>query len=129
MESALRPFDLEHRFELSGPDLRIRPQTAVNLTLGLHELATNATKHGALSNKVGSVKVTWSVSKGELPMFRLVWQERGGPEVAPPERSGFGSRLIQKGLSGELGGPVTLDFAPGGLTCTIEAPVANLEAR
>ena len=128
VEAALRPFDAEHRFEVSGPDLRLRPQAAVSLTLALHELATNATKYGALSNKTGIVSVTWSVSMGELPMFRLIWQEQGGPDVTPPARSGFGSRLIQKGLAGELGGPVTVTFLREGLLCIVEAPLANMQA-
>jgi PAS domain S-box-containing protein len=129
VEAALRPFDLGARLEVSGPDLRLRPQAAVSLTLGLHELATNAVKYGALSNKTGTVSVAWTLSKGDLPMLRLVWQERGGPEVTAPARSGFGSRLIQKGLAGELGGPVSLDFLPEGLVCTVEAPRASLEAE
>jgi PAS domain S-box-containing protein len=127
VDAALRPFNLEHRIEVSGPDLRLRPQAAVSLTLALHELATNAAKYGALSNKAGIVKVSWDLSSGDAPEFRLVWQERGGPEVTPPERTGFGSRLILKGLTGELGGPVGLDFLPEGVVCTIEAPVGNLQ--
>ena len=129
VRAALEPFDQEHRFEVAGPDLRVRPQAAVNLTLALHELATNASKYGALSNKTGTVTVTWDVSEAEPPMFRLLWRESGGPEVTAPSRSGFGSRLIQRGLSGELGGPAVLDFARDGLVCSIEAPIANLQAQ
>ncbi|TNC48591.1 PAS domain S-box protein [Rubellimicrobium rubrum] len=128
VRAALQPFDSEHRFEVSGPDLRLRPQAAVSLTLALHELATNATKYGALSNKSGTVAVTWTVSTDEMPMFHLTWAEQGGPPVTPPTRSGFGSRLIQKGLAGELGGPVTVEFLPDGVVCRIEAPLANLQA-
>ncbi|WP_210527445.1 sensor histidine kinase [Rubellimicrobium arenae] len=128
VEATLRPFDLEHRIEVSGPDLRLRPQAAVSLTLALHELATNAAKYGALSNKTGVVGLSWTISGPDRPMFRLVWQERGGPEVTLPKRSGFGSRLIREGLVRELGGPVSQDFLPEGLVCTIEAPVENLQA-
>jgi PAS domain S-box-containing protein len=129
IRATLRPFAIEDRLEVSGPDLRVRPQAAVSLALALHELATNATKYGALSNETGTIAVRWTVTKGELPLFRLVWKERGGPQVVVPEKSGFGSRLIQRGLAGELGGPVSLDFAPDGVVCTIEAPVANLQAQ
>lgn len=129
VRSTLGPFGAEHRLAVSGPDLRVRPQVAVSLSLALHELATNAAKYGALSNEAGTVTVRWTVTKGEMPMFRLVWQERGGPEVVPPTRAGFGSRLIKQGLSSELGGPVSLDYAPDGLVCTIEAPVGNLRAE
>lgn len=126
IKMTLRPFAAEQRLEVSGPDLRVRPQAAVSLSLALHELATNAAKYGALSNDKGRVTIRWTVTRGDLSMFRLVWRERGGPEVIPPPKSGFGSRLITQGLSGELGGPVTLDFAPDGVICAIEAPVGNL---
>ncbi|WP_176559314.1 sensor histidine kinase [Rubellimicrobium roseum] len=127
VETALDPFDRLGRFDLSGPDLRLRPQAAVNLTLALHELATNATKYGSLASPAGRVSLGWTVSAGSEPLFRLSWEERGGTAVAPPARTGFGSRLIQRGLSAELGGPVLLDFRAGGLVCTIEAPLANLQ--
>jgi PAS domain S-box-containing protein len=126
---ALRPFDQGHRFDISGPDLRIRPQAAVSLTLALHELATNASKYGALSNAAGRVAVDWTITEAEPRTIRFVWRESGGPPVAPPARRGFGSRLIRQGLAGEVGGTVTLDFPPEGLVCAFEAPVANLEAR
>lgn len=123
---ALRPFAIEHRVVLSGPDLRVRPQAAVSLALALHELATNAAKYGALSSDTGTVSIMWNVSQEDTPMFRMDWQERGGPAVTPPTKLGFGSRLIKQGLSGELGGPVSVTYLPEGLACTAEAPVANL---
>jgi two-component sensor histidine kinase len=129
IKTTLRPFAAEHRLDVSGTDLRVRPQAAVSLSLALHELATNAAKYGALSNDAGAVTIRWKVTKGDLPMFQLVWREHGGPAVIPPTRTGFGSRLIRQGLSGELGGPVTLDYAQDGIVCTVEVPVANLQAE
>jgi PAS domain S-box-containing protein len=126
VRSALRPFAAEDRLVISGPDLPVRPQAAVSLTLALHELATNAAKYGALSNQTGVVTVKWTVSQRDIPTFRMVWQESGGPEVTPPATFGFGSRLIKQGLSGELAGPVSLSYLSDGLVCTVEAPVANL---
>jgi two-component sensor histidine kinase len=53
--------------------------------------------------------------------LRLTWQERGGPPVRPPERTGFGTRLIQRGLASELQGRVALDYQPAGLMCSVDA--------
>ena len=112
------------RYELSGPLVRLSPKTALSLSMALHELATNATKYGAGSNKTGRIVVTWTLTPaaGE-ERLRLTWRETGGPPVAPPPRRGFGSRLIERGLAAELGGEVRLDFAPEGLTCVIDAPL------
>jgi two-component sensor histidine kinase len=89
--------------------------------MGLHELATNATKFGALSNEDGHVRVTWERS-GEPNRIRLCWQEVGGPPVEPPEEKGFGSRLIERALNNRPDS-AKLDFAPGGLVCTLELSV------
>ncbi|MET0295362.1 MAG: HWE histidine kinase domain-containing protein [Phenylobacterium sp.] len=111
------------RFECAGAPVRVSPQMALALSMGLHELATNAVKYGALSNARGRVKIDWSVSAkaGERPVLTLRWRESGGPPVKPPKRRGFGSRLIERGLSAELGESAQLTFAPAGLRCTIRA--------
>ena len=82
------------RFRINGPDLLLRPQSALALAMALHELATNAIKHGALSNGTGAVEIDWRVSRGERQRFNLRWVESGGPPVNKPGRRGFGSRLI-----------------------------------
>jgi two-component sensor histidine kinase len=87
----------------------------------LHELGTNAVKYGALSGADGRVEIDWTAN-GSL---RLRWAESGGPPVVPPARRGFGSRLIERGLRHEIGGRVTLQFAPGGVVCTIETPLGG----
>jgi two-component sensor histidine kinase/GAF domain-containing protein len=110
------------RFDLSGPDLNLAPQTALSLSLALHELATNAAKYGALSVPAGRVAVAWALEGRRL---RLTWRERGGPPVAPPGRKGFGSRLIERGLARELGGEARLTFAPEGVVCEVVAPLAG----
>ena len=104
----------------SGPDVYLRPKPAVALGMALHELATNAAKHGAFSIPTGRVKLSWSKSG---PLLRLEWKESGGPPVQAPKRKGFGSRLLERGLAHELGGKTRLDFAPAGLRCTIEIPL------
>ncbi|HEY8615383.1 PAS domain S-box protein [Phenylobacterium sp.] len=110
------------RVRLSGPTVRLSPQTAVSVALAMHELCTNALKYGALSNDSGRVAIDWTVDSGARRLA-LTWTESGGPPVRPPGRRGFGSRMIERGLAGELGGDVALDFRPEGLVCRIDAPL------
>jgi PAS domain S-box-containing protein len=110
------------RISTRGPDLALAPKTAVSLAMALHELSTNALKYGALSNDSGTVTVGWSTAGGRL---RLEWREAGGPPVTRPTRRGFGSRMIERGLAAELAGTVTIDYAPAGLVCTVDAPLPD----
>jgi PAS domain S-box-containing protein len=119
VERALKPFELRQRncFVAEGPSVWVPENTSLNLTLCLHELATNAVKYGALSNGRGQVRVSWEVAgKGNQRRLRLTWLENGGPPVKAPKRNGFGSLLIQS--SGE--GETCLDFRPDGLRCLLE---------
>jgi len=112
------------RIELEGPDLRIAPPMALSLSMTLHELFANALRFGALSNSSGRIRLSWSIlaaSTGERLIMR--WEERGGPPVGPPQRAGFGSRLIQKGLARELNGSALIDYDPAGVVCTIDVPL------
>ena len=113
-----------NRFVIKGPPVWLTPALSLSLALALHELATNAAKYGALSNENGSVAISWEVADplGE-PRLTLRWAERGGPPVQPPTRQGFGSRLIQRSLSAEIGGTATVDYAPQGLVCVMQAPI------
>lgn len=133
VEGAVAPYRGEGagRVVVEGPDLKVRPKAAQTLTLALHELVTNAAKHGALSREEGRVSALWRL-EGEGDARRLVfeWRERGGPAIeAPPERRGFGSRLIERTLAYELDGAVTLDFSPGGLGAVIDLPLDGLLAE
>lgn len=118
----LGAFGLAH-YQLEGEDVDLSPTQALALGLVIHELATNAAKYGALSAADGCVTVKWTTDEGRL---RLLWCERDGPQVNPPTRRGFGSRLIERSLSGQLSGEARLDFAPEGLTCHITLPLAAL---
>jgi len=121
IEQAVRPHKpSDDRCRLTGDDLRISPKTALSLSLAMHELSTNAAKYGAWSNDRGQVRIDWSVDDG---MLHIEWHEDGGPLVHIPERRGFGSRLIERGLAAELGGKVTLRFKPAGVRCVIDAPM------
>lgn len=112
------------RVTREGPEVTLEAGPAVTVSMALHELATNAMKYGALSEPGGSVAITWSVPDGAASEVRLVWQERGGPPVSPPERHGFGLRLLERMLSQQKGG-VSLDFRAEGLVCTMTVPVAG----
>ncbi|MDB5476630.1 MAG: hypothetical protein JWP49_2141 [Phenylobacterium sp.] len=114
------------RFSIEGPAVQLSANAATAMALALHELATNAAKYGALSWPEGRVELTWRIDgEGEDQRFRLTWREAGGPVVTPPDRTGFGTRLIERGLAGELRGAVAMDFAPTGLVCTLSAPLGE----
>ncbi len=113
------------RFDVDGPDLSLLPRAALALSLALHELGTNAAKHGALSAGDGRVAIRWEVAHGGL---RLDWKEQGGPAVAPPTRRGFGSRMIERALGRDLGGSAELLFEPDGLRCRITASLPAIRA-
>jgi PAS domain S-box-containing protein len=114
----------ESRFHFEGPSVRLPPKIAVSLSMALHELCTNASKYGSLSNADGRVEVSWEVIAGQgASQIRVVWQEQGGPPVKPPSRRGFGSRMIERALASELGGTVQLQFLGEGVRCVIDAPL------
>nr|WP_255575013.1 PAS domain S-box protein [Caldovatus aquaticus] len=122
---------LATRIVEEGPVLWLAPRQALGLALGLHELATNAAKHGALSRPGGTVTLRWEAAPaagaagergaGSPGLACLIWRERGGPEVRRPTRSGFGTRLLERGLAGELGrdASVTLRYDPAGFEAFI----------
>ena len=110
----LEPFDLQ-RFERSGPPLPLPPHLGGTFALVLHELATNATKHGALSVPMGTVSLTWHQDAGSII---LDWIERGGPAVSRPVRLGFGSRLLTSAFAGDQA-TVALDYHIEGVRCRI----------
>jgi two-component sensor histidine kinase/CheY-like chemotaxis protein len=111
------------RVMLEGPPVALDPKTAVALGIVFHELATNAVKHGALSNDSGTVSVSWTFNGDET--VELQWQEDGGPEVRQPSRAGFGSRLIKLELTHELNGGAELIYEKSGLRVAMEFPLIN----
>ena len=113
------------RYRLLGrEEVRVAPRAAVALGMALHELTTNAAKYGGLSIPAGEVAVTWRVAPALGRHLRIEWIETGGPSIAAaPTRRGFGSRLLERGVTAELGGAVVLDFAESGLKAVIEIPL------
>ena len=126
--ASLAPHGGRHspRFDVSGPPLRLRPRAALALAMGLHELATNAVKYGALSLPAGQVALHWEVKREGSPRFHLRWTEHGGPPATPPSRRGFGTRLLERSLTQDLRGKVQINYAQAGLECLIDAPLAEV---
>ncbi|MBD0275817.1 MAG: PAS domain-containing protein, partial [Acetobacteraceae bacterium] len=113
--SELAPYLAAGRVGLHGPPVRLAPDAVQPVSMVLHELATNAAKYGALSAAGGRVAVGWDVDKA-TGALALRWAESGGPAVAaPPDRQGFGSKLIEATVRGQLGGAVRQRWEPGGL--------------
>ncbi len=128
LHDALDPFGVAdgrtERLVITGENIRLPPKSALALGIAFNELATNAVKYGALSNEKGSIRIDWTIeptSKGRRVM--LSWREKDGPRVTPPSRKGFGSRVIERGLTKELEGTVQFDYRPDGLICTMDIPV------
>jgi len=96
------------------------------VALVLHELMTNAAKYGGLSVPEGRLNLSWALSDGGDCV--IDWRESGGPPVAPPTRTGFGSRLIQTTMDYDLGGSATVDYDPAGLRVTLIIPAMHLLA-
>ncbi|MBP2426588.1 two-component sensor histidine kinase [Bradyrhizobium japonicum] len=113
------------QLRVSGPGIRLQPKAAETFALAIHELATNALKYGALSQRAGRIDVTWRIDDAAEPRQLVFnWRERSGPEVTPPRRRGFGSDLLERTLAFEFKGKGTLEFNPSGLHCTIAIPMS-----
>ncbi|WP_298721139.1 HWE histidine kinase domain-containing protein [uncultured Ferrovibrio sp.] len=119
LREEVRPYG-ESRIELRGPPVRLPPRAALSLGMIFHELAVNAAKYGALSTAQGRLKVTWQdefPSDGNVRL-NIEWREENGPPVAqPPQRKGFGSRLIERSITGELNGELSMEYGESGLVC------------
>jgi len=116
------------RIRLDGPRMDVGAKAALGITLALHELCTNAAKYGALSNDAGTVAIDWSVTGGAADArFHLSWSERGGPPVTPPQRKGFGSRLVAEAVGADLKGQARLSFEPAGVLWTLDGPLTAVK--
>jgi two-component system, chemotaxis family, CheB/CheR fusion protein len=111
------------RIRLQGSDYNMVPSAALSLSLVMHELATNAVKHGALSAVDGSVSVTWRSREQSAMSLEILWRERGGPAQKKTRQRGFGTELIEREIKGTLQGSVTTDHLEDGTTVTILFPM------
>lgn len=123
----MEPFGPE-RVSIQGPRLDLSARAVQTFALALHELTTNAVKYGALSCAGGKVAVDWSVDEGLEPMLDLRWTECAGPVVRPPERTGFGTRLLMACLK-EFRGAIELSFPPEGLRARLSMPLDGISKR
>jgi two-component sensor histidine kinase len=115
------------RIAIEGEEVMLKPEAVQNLGLALHELATNAQKYGALSSNSGRVRIQWELC--DAARLKLIWEERGGPPVTEPERSGFGRAMLETVVSRALDGEVKLSFPPKGVRCVIVIPPAQVVSR
>ncbi len=111
------------RVRTGGPVVLLSREAGTTLALCLHELATNAIKYGALSRPEGKVSFLWQVADGALS---ACWEERGGPVVIAPARSGYGTRYLRSALTSLFGEPPVLTFAPEGLTCAVKGRLSRV---
>jgi len=114
------------RIVWAGPSVLLEGQVALHLALVLHELGTNARKHGALSTPAGQVSARWEARSTASPRLVFDWRESGGPNVKAPTSRGFGSLLIEQSLQTH-GGIVSVSYAETGLVCTIDLPLPHVE--
>ncbi|HEY0253275.1 MAG TPA: HWE histidine kinase domain-containing protein, partial [Kofleriaceae bacterium] len=124
--SALKTFGQSERFETGGPEIELHSRATLSLSLILHELATNASKYGALSIETGTVSLHWQLEDGVdgVPGVVMTWIEQGGPPIREPDRKGFGTRLIGMGLVGT--GGVTVRYDNSGLRVEMRAPITQI---
>ena len=129
LDRTLAPFGVDDpgRFRLVGQDLHLPPHLVVAFALALHELATNATKYGALSTADGVVEVVWSMDHGpHSDSLHLTWRESGGPSVVKPARTSFGTQLIQRVLAREINGSAAIDYHPAGIVFQAVVPLLDM---
>lgn len=118
------------RILLSGPPVMLKPEVTVAFALALHELGTNAVKYGALSNEHGTVRLSWTIDgEGDDARLSISWREQDGPPVTPPERTGFGSMLIERSLRSYFSGKAATEYRPDGLVFELEARFDDAAVR
>jgi len=124
LAAVLEPYrGTQTRVTLQGPPVLLPAQAVMPLSMAMHELATNASKYGALSLPQGTVAIDWIRRNDGTPRVDMTWIERGGPKVEPPGASGFGTKLIDRVVGYDLDGKASLSFDPGGLRAMLSFPL------
>jgi two-component sensor histidine kinase len=125
VQKQVAPYATKTNIKTSGSEIVLSAAETQAVAMVLHELVTNAAKHGALSSPNGQVFINWDqrTNGAGAPSLRFVWRELGGPSVAREVPSGYGTALIRGLVPHELGGSVDLVFAQDGVCCTIEIPL------
>jgi PAS domain S-box-containing protein len=119
----LAPYRAGDKIQCTGPDISLQPATAQGLALALHELATNAAKHGALSSPTGKIRLDWHLQSDALTLH---WVENGGPPAAKPSTRNFGLKVIVASIEQQLGGKSNFDWDERGLRCLFSIPRSEL---
>jgi PAS domain S-box-containing protein len=119
----LAPYRAGDKITIRGPDISLQPATAQGLALAVHELATNAAKHGALSSPNGKITLDWQLRGDSLT---LNWAENGGPVIAEPSSRSFGLKVIVASIEQQLSGKTAFDWDPDGLRCEFSIPRSEL---
>jgi two-component sensor histidine kinase len=127
VQSATEPYDSKGsgKFSIQGPEIKITSGAVIALAMTLNELCTNTTKFGALSVPAGRIEIVWTIDNKNQRLY-LTWTEKDGPEVHPPTRQSFGTRLIGT-LGKQLNGEVELSYAPKGFSYVLDAPLSSLK--
>ncbi len=124
LRAELDPYGERGRIALEGPRVMLPSELAVPVGMALHELTTNALRHGSLADPDGRVHVTWWIEDGHAGRaLRWDWAEHDGPPAAHPTREGFGHRLLNKVLATQTGAEVDVNFAPDGLRVSVRMPL------
>lgn len=124
MRAELSPYDERGRLSLEGPRVTLLSEAAVPVGMALHELTTNALRHGSLADPNGRLQVTWWVEEGSAGRaLRWDWAEHDGPPAPYPTREGFGHRLLNKVLATQTGAEVDVNFASDGLRVSVRMPL------
>ena len=113
------------RVDIEGPEILLKPDIAQVISMVFHELATNASKYGALSNAIGRIQITWGFVGDEQKRLFLQWQETAGPAVMAPIRKGFGSVVLERMILQIAEASASLKFQPAGVVWYAEAPLAS----
>ena len=127
LETELGPYaTAAGRVRLDGPEVHLEARPAVVLGMAVHELTTNAVKHGALAAASGRVQVGWKIDdRGGEAVLAIDWCELGGPALAAQPSPGFGSRLLRQTITRELAGQLDIRFVREGVCCTIAVPLGS----
>lgn len=127
VERAVAPYESSPSpYAIAGDDIALSPRAALAVGMALHELCTNAVRHGVLSAKGGVVDISWHTDEATRRLH-FTWRERGPPVVREPLRPAFGMRIIQASFRDQLGGSVALSLEPEGLVCALDAPLSSLQ--
>jgi two-component sensor histidine kinase len=114
------------RITFAGPNVFLEADPTFGLSKAIHELTTNASKHGSLSTRAGRVEVVWQVQRTDLGLTLLLnWKERDGPTPKRSRRTGFGSRLVTMVIERQLNGTVRMTYSPGGLDVELNVPLTH----